>query len=196
MGNDNGQARRVRKDVVHNQERVLQAAHELFAERGTNVTMEEVARRAGVGVGTIYRRFPSKEHLFLAVSKAACDHTHHCLMAAASAEREPLAKLQALVHTHSRTVNQQATLLAAHAEVVEPHGNDDLYRTLYSLLNEMITEGQQRGCIAQGDPAALAALCAELLSPRAFQHVQDALGDDADQAGEQVLRFILNGLRP
>src|SRR3954447_484440 len=58
---------RMRKDVRRNLERVLQAAHELFAERGTDVTMEEVARHAGVGIGTVYRRFPSKEHLFVAV---------------------------------------------------------------------------------------------------------------------------------
>ncbi|NJN15154.1 MAG: helix-turn-helix transcriptional regulator [Oscillochloris sp.] len=52
--------RRERKDVQRNLERVLQAARELFAERGSDVKMEEVARRAGVGVGTIYRRFAGK----------------------------------------------------------------------------------------------------------------------------------------
>ena len=71
-------ARRERKDAQRNLERVLNAAQALFAERGAEVTMEEVARRAGVGVGTIYRRFPSKEQLFAAVSHAACDHTRHC----------------------------------------------------------------------------------------------------------------------
>ena len=50
--------RRERRDMVRNLERVLAAANELFAERGNSVTMEEVARRAGVGVGTVYRRIP------------------------------------------------------------------------------------------------------------------------------------------
>src|SRR5512144_1721784 len=90
-------ARRERKDAQRNLERVLQAAHELFAERGADVTMEEVARRAGVGVGTIYRRFPSKEHLFAAVSHAACADMRHCLVEAAQAEHDPLLKLRALV---------------------------------------------------------------------------------------------------
>ncbi len=75
--------RRERKDAQRNMERVLQAAHELFAERGADVTMEEVARRAGVGVGTVYRRFPSKEQLFAVVSHAACDDMRRCLHQAA-----------------------------------------------------------------------------------------------------------------
>ena len=55
--------RRERKDAQRNLERVLHAAHELFAERGADVTMEEVARRAGVGVGTLYRHFTTKDVL-------------------------------------------------------------------------------------------------------------------------------------
>src|SRR5919202_1589992 len=94
---DGANERRERKDAQRNMERVLRAAHALFAERGADVTMEEVARRAGVGVGTIYRRFPSKEHLFAAVSHAACADMHHCLIEAASEERDPVSKLRALI---------------------------------------------------------------------------------------------------
>jgi AcrR family transcriptional regulator len=55
--------RPLRRDAERNRQRILQAAGELFAERGLGVTLDDVARRAGVGVGTVYRRFVDKEEL-------------------------------------------------------------------------------------------------------------------------------------
>jgi AcrR family transcriptional regulator len=53
----------VRADALRNRDRLLQAARELFAERGLSVSMDEIARHAGVGVGTAYRRFASRDEL-------------------------------------------------------------------------------------------------------------------------------------
>jgi AcrR family transcriptional regulator len=55
--------RPLRRDAERNRQRILQAAGEVFAERGLGVTMDDIAERAGVGVGTVYRRFPDKELL-------------------------------------------------------------------------------------------------------------------------------------
>jgi AcrR family transcriptional regulator len=57
------QGRRRRSDAIRNSEKVLQAAEEVFAERGVEAGMDEVALRAGVGKGTLYRSWPSKEEL-------------------------------------------------------------------------------------------------------------------------------------
>ena len=55
--------RPLRRDAERNRQRILEAARAAFAEDGLSVTLDEIARRAGVGVGTIYRRFPDKEQL-------------------------------------------------------------------------------------------------------------------------------------
>ncbi len=55
--------RPLRKDAEVNRERVLRSARELFARYGLQTTLDDIARHAGVGVGTVYRRFPSKEAL-------------------------------------------------------------------------------------------------------------------------------------
>jgi len=55
--------RPLRKDAERNRQRILAAAGELFTERGLGVTLDDIARHAGVGVGTVYRRFPDKEVL-------------------------------------------------------------------------------------------------------------------------------------
>ena len=56
-------ARPLRRDAERNRQRILAAAGELFAERGLAVTLDDIARHAGVGVGTVYRRYPDKELL-------------------------------------------------------------------------------------------------------------------------------------
>jgi AcrR family transcriptional regulator len=60
-------AARTRADAVRNYERVLNAAAEVLAEKGADAAVPEIAARAGVGKGTVYRCFPTKEHLVGAV---------------------------------------------------------------------------------------------------------------------------------
>lgn len=192
--------RRERKDVRRNMERVLEAAHDLFAERGDGVTMEEVARRAGVGVGTIYRRFPSKEHLLAAVSHAACADVQHCLHEAAAEAPDPITRLRALIVIQYRRTRPQAALLefcpSAGEATIGGAASDQpqIYATLHALLLQVIADGQRQGVVRPGDPATLAALCLELLSPRAFERLSRAIGGEADDVAEHTIDFILHGL--
>ncbi|QFU88262.1 TetR/AcrR family transcriptional regulator [Amycolatopsis sp. YIM 10] len=57
----------MRRDAQLNREKLIDSARALFAERGLNVALEEVARRAGVSIGTLYNRFPTREDLCAAV---------------------------------------------------------------------------------------------------------------------------------
>jgi AcrR family transcriptional regulator len=74
----------MRADARRNRTRLLAAAEAAFAEEGLGVTVDEIARRAGVGAGTLYRNFPTKEHLFQAVI------VHH--MEALAAQAKALAE--------------------------------------------------------------------------------------------------------
>src|SRR6476660_4822006 len=56
-------ARRLRADARRNRDRLIAAAAAAFAEHGVNASLEDIARRAGVGIGTLYRHFPTREHL-------------------------------------------------------------------------------------------------------------------------------------
>jgi len=62
MDNETG----LRADAQRNRERIVAAAETVFLEQGAGASLEEVARRAGVGIGTLYRRFPSREELLAA----------------------------------------------------------------------------------------------------------------------------------
>jgi AcrR family transcriptional regulator len=66
-GNTTATGRPLRADARRNRDRVLEAARVAFAAEGASVPLDEIARRAGVGAGTVYRHFPTKEALFEAV---------------------------------------------------------------------------------------------------------------------------------
>src|SRR3954466_15110906 len=65
--------RPLRADAARNRARLLAAAKTVFAERGLDATMDEVARRAGVGVGTAYRRFRNRDDLIAALFEERLD---------------------------------------------------------------------------------------------------------------------------
>jgi AcrR family transcriptional regulator len=74
---DKGNARRTRRpraDALLNRERLISAAKAAFAEVGADVSLEEIARRANVGVGTAYRNFPTKDAIIEAVYRAEVEH--------------------------------------------------------------------------------------------------------------------------
>lgn len=67
--------RRKRADAVRNTEAVLEAAKAAFAESGVDASMRDIATRAGVGVGTIYRNYPQRSDLIVAVFRRELDAT-------------------------------------------------------------------------------------------------------------------------
>ena len=70
---------RLRRDAERNRQLILDAARELFAERGLGVTLNDVAHYAGLGVGTVYRRFPDKAQLIDALFEQRLEEIIHML---------------------------------------------------------------------------------------------------------------------
>ncbi|PRC43419.1 TetR family transcriptional regulator, partial [Mycobacterium sp. ITM-2017-0098] len=66
-------ARGLRTDAERNRRRIIEAARDLCATRGLDATLNEVAHHANLGVGTVYRRFPTKEALFEAIFEDGID---------------------------------------------------------------------------------------------------------------------------
>lgn len=69
MSRPDSAPRRARADASRNRDRILEAARNLFAERGSQVQLPEVARAAGVGIGTVYRHFPAQSDLIEAAAE-------------------------------------------------------------------------------------------------------------------------------
>lgn len=116
----------LRSDARRNRERILAAAEEIFLERGANVTLDDVAKRAGVGIGTLYRRFPTREELLAATYSAR-------FVAFAASSRD------------ADTGQDPLRALRSYLEQLVEHTN--VYRGLAALLGTVLQVGTP-GCIA------------------------------------------------
>ncbi|MFI0408724.1 TetR/AcrR family transcriptional regulator [Actinomadura sp. 3N508] len=179
--------RPLRADAVRNRAKVLAAAEEVFAGQGTAAPTEEVARAAGVGIGTVFRHFPTKESLLEAVLVALLER----LVAEAEALRSAEDAGEAFFGFFTRVVAQAATKHAvteALAEAgVDAHAasgraGPDLKAALGVLLERAQEAGAVRGDVG---PAEVMALLAGMsyAAGRAGAH-------------EDVLKFAFDGLRP
>jgi AcrR family transcriptional regulator len=96
---DGGRTTPLRVDAQRNLEHVLRAAREVFGELGYGAPMEDVARRARVGVGTVYRRFPSKDVLVRRIAEEETSRLTEQARAALGQEDEPWSALSRFLRT-------------------------------------------------------------------------------------------------
>lgn len=95
----NGRSAPLRVDAQRNLEHVLRAAREVFGELGYGAPMEDVARRAKVGVGTVYRRFPSKDVLVRRIAEEETSRLTDQARTALGQEEEPWSALSCFLRT-------------------------------------------------------------------------------------------------
>ena len=100
-----------RADAGRNFDAVLAAAREAFAAHGTDASLEDIARRANVGIGTLYRNFPTRQDLLEAVYAGEVQEL--CLGAQAVAELEPWDAFTTWVESFARYVPTKLALLQA-----------------------------------------------------------------------------------
>ncbi|REK89385.1 TetR/AcrR family transcriptional regulator [Streptomyces inhibens] len=136
--------RRQRNDVRRNRERLIAAAQETFAEAGPEASLNEIARRAGVGSGTLYRHFPTRSALLAAVLsdrvRTLCG-TAEKLRAAESADDALDAWLRAFL-AHARTnqgLGGAAILEGADALDLDCH------RLILEAAAGLLTRAQRQG---------------------------------------------------
>lgn len=129
------QKRPKRADARHNYDKVVAAARESFAERGASTSLEEIARRAEVGIGTLYRNFPNRQALLEAVYVDEVENL--CRSAAELGDLEPWDAFVAWVH---RLVGYLATKQALAHELLEYVDRDaPLFK---SCRQSLFTAGQ------------------------------------------------------
>ncbi|RDI22235.1 TetR/AcrR family transcriptional regulator [Lentzea flaviverrucosa] len=139
----------MRADAARNREKVLVAARELFAEQGFDVPLDEIAAKAGVGPGTVYRHFPTKQALFQAVTEAR--------VSAMIASAEPSADAGADLFAFLGKMADEATAKRdmSDAIAVPSELRDSLHATLGGLLARAQEAGAVRADITTRDLVAL-----------------------------------------
>jgi len=128
-------ARRPRSDSLRNRELLMQAAAAVFSAGGTNASLEAVAKRAGVGIGTLYRHFPTREALFEAVYRHEVDQLA-ALAEQLAGEADPVKALRHWLHANVRLVATKKGMLAALA--LAAHTRSELYAYSFDRLTKAV----------------------------------------------------------
>lgn len=129
MASESAKERRApRADSIRNRELLLEAATEIFSSGGPQASLEAVARRAGVGIGTLYRHFPTREALFEAVYRHEVDHLAG-LAEQLQGQDDRVAALRTWLHANVRLVATKKGMIAALQ--LAAHGSNEL--KAYSL---------------------------------------------------------------
>ncbi|MDR2988000.1 MAG: TetR/AcrR family transcriptional regulator [Nocardiopsaceae bacterium] len=176
-----GQGPPERADAARNRRKILDATRQLVCEHGPEaVTMNAVAHAAGMGVGTVYRRFGNVSQLLFAV----LDDREKCFQEAFMSGPPPLGpdappaeRLRSFLHALADRVVEQLTILRA-ADAASPkaryHGG--AYLTMHTHVAMLV-----RQLRPEADPAALAHLLLAPFAPSLFEHLTIERGLTPDQ---------------
>jgi AcrR family transcriptional regulator len=169
--------RRLRADAQRNRRRLIEAATELFGERGLEVGVADIAARAEVGRATLFRNFPSKEHLIAAIVVERMQESIARAHAALDDEEPATALFELIGSAIERSQTDRALFDAlsdtwlANPEIRAAHGE------MLTVLERLVTRAQDAGAV-RGDISAIdivmmiKGVCE---SARQFQHLGEEI---------------------
>jgi AcrR family transcriptional regulator len=181
----------LRADAERNRARIVAAARGVIARDGADARMDAIAREAGVGVGTVYRRFPTKEALVASVLVEFADATLEGISAAAGAPA-PWTAFKGSLHALAEKLAENRGLLdALEPEVRRSRPVLELRGRLLATLEPVLSAAQDAGVVrtdvAVTDVLALASLVTRLPAP---------VRELEPRPWERLLVVVLDGLRP
>jgi AcrR family transcriptional regulator len=165
QGQSEKRPRKPRADAVRNRERVLEAAKSVFSAGGPDASLEAVARTAGVGIGTLYRHFPTREALFEAVYRREVQQLAD-LAEQLKQEAKPIDALRHWMRSNVKFVATKKGMSVALA--LAAYKNSELFsysferltRAVGALLDRAIAAGEIRDDISPEDLLrALVGMC-------------------------------------
>jgi AcrR family transcriptional regulator len=161
---DKEASRKPRTDALRNRDRLLEAARTVFSAGGAEASLEAVAKTAGVGIGTLYRHFPTREALFEAVYRREVQQLAD-LSKRLEKEAEPIEALRQWMRSFVRFVATKKGMSVALAFAVKDsdlfsYSSDLLTRAVGGLLNRAGAAGEIRNDISAEDLLrALVGMC-------------------------------------
>ena len=164
--------RPLRADARRNRERILQSARAVFAETGADAQIDDVARHAGVGVGTVYRHFPTKQALLTELVRQTFRLFTGWARAALEAGGEPFALIEGLLRRIAETAAGDAGVqyalasTAGQAETEAPAEQGELIAVIAELTGRARRAGTIRPGIEATDIAMLICGVVSAMGPR------------------------------
>lgn len=185
-----GPPRGRQKEADRNDERVLRAAREVFAELGWNAPVSEIARRAGVGMGSLYRRYPAKEDLAQALRVEGMNELTTLARTAMADHPDPWTALATFLRTALSATDTGSLLPLVGGRLPATDEVDAAAHRLQQALDDLVDAAHQSGALRQDFSSA------DL--PLLLNHLNARLPTTTERAIELHLRYldlVLSGLQ-
>jgi AcrR family transcriptional regulator len=179
----------LRRDAAANRERILDAARKLFADQGLEASMDEVARAAGVGAGTLYRRFPTKEALLDAILGDVLDRYQGFVQEALQDDDAFAGQERLLERTVQHQLEKRVFLDVLAVRLREPQLAEARER-IRPLVEQLVARAQAQGKLR----ADLAAVDMTVLLWE-LGRVVETIGHCGSDLWRRYLALTLDGLR-
>jgi AcrR family transcriptional regulator len=180
--------RPLRADAARNRARVLEVAYDTFAAEGLSVPIDEIARRAGVGAGTVYRHFPTKDDLFRAVIEARLTgivNDGRALVTSGNPGEALFTFLRSMVLDWGATDQGLVDALAGVGIDIKD-AVPDAEEAFLGLLGELLRAGQQAGTVRRDvDVPDVKAIVVGAQAMQAYR----------PDTAERLTEVVLDGLR-
>lgn len=188
-GHTEQKARPLRKDAARNRALLVQAAREVFAERGLEASLDDVAHHAGVGVGTAYRHFANKYELARAIFAEAIDEVLELAERSAAAKKPwdgIVAFLEGVAELQTADRGLREVLMGVHdAEQME-----QVSERLSAPLQQLVERGKRAGALRPDVESTDLGIVLIMLCT-----VADVTGDISPNLWRRYLDMLLLGLR-
>jgi AcrR family transcriptional regulator len=180
--------RRLRADAARNSEKILRAAREIYAESGPEASLEEIAHRAGVGIATLYRRFPNKEELVRAALEQKVTEEMSPAISRALDDSDPLRGLATLWEASVSFAARERGMLGAvrHSGSLASELSAPFYEALILVTRRAQIAGHVRADLVPDDLHRITVMLLSVLPTV----------DPGSDGWKRYITLILDGLAP
>ncbi len=180
----------LRADAQRNLERILESACVVFADRGLDASVSDVAERAGVGTATIFRRFPTKDDLIAATLERELETIRDHAVAAAESDDPAAARTEFIGWAVGTFIDDRCLCEAAGGELFARPGIQELFGAVTVAVEQLLGRAQAAGAIRADVVASDIGFLVN-----AIGHAGIALEATAPGAWRRYVGLILDGLR-
>lgn len=186
-----------RNDAVKNRIKIRLSAIAVLKDKGINATIEEIADHAGVGVGTIYRNFGSKNELIYLIASEVMDEIYHKQLEVVSSDLPIENKLSEIFATYLHISKEYGELHQMIIQLLtspeEPNPlKDEWLQNLQSLYHQIIVLGQKEGIFSNENTLLQEKILISVVNPIMVKEISSVI--PIDEAAIALSKFALNGL--
>lgn len=186
-----------RRDANKNAVKILEAAKKVFAQKGLDTTIEEIAVEANVGVGTVYRRFNNKNQLANAVANEVLSEIYEEQVDILKSDLSTVEKVKKVFACYAKISQKYGEIHHMIVDLLVSKENDEEFKQTFlvglkNLHTEIIINGQKENIFREVDPRLLEIFLQNMINPQMTKQIAEIL--PLEEAASFLAELALNGL--